>query len=117
VAISAKNRQKNGFFDVKALKELTLFHTNSLLPLLMASSDYLPVVATSVESLLTGIDYGTLPSLCKHTTRVARMPPMHYPCMARDSCLVVLSPGVFPVLKKGDTLVFGCEVCISPVVH
>ena len=42
--------------------------------MLMADICYLPVADISVESLLTGIDYGTLPSLCRHTTCVVRTP-------------------------------------------
>jgi len=42
--------------------------------MLMADICYLPVADISVESLLTGIDYGTLPSLCRHTTCVVTVP-------------------------------------------
>ena len=42
--------------------------------MLMADIFYLPVTDISVEFLLTGIDCGTLPSLCRHTTCVVRVP-------------------------------------------
>ena len=75
----------------------------------MASPCHLPVALTSVGLELTGSGFGTLPSLCKHTTCVARMPVTAVPSRAIDSsnCRAALSPGVFP--SKGT--IRGCEIC------